>query len=398
MSEAANSRSGRSTPTAANVARRHHRALFASEGDVSDDGRKQDDSDCGDSVTNKTPRRNIKPAPEAVRFPSAGRDQHNIERESKAAVASRSDVQLAGKAATAGLDTPVVLASDPRQHTPTPVHTYSSATARPRASLADEQPGPEGRDQQQRQPTGQVSSFAGSAAGSSGAAAGGGGDFLRVSVAAPGDHVSPVMVSSEDPLVSPSRFNARKGRKARQSVNGAISTAGGSGQGAGAQYSGAGHKGDQSKSNSGDGAGGMAPRRSLRSMEAEAGGGRGADTRNEIHTPTRSSFAGSDSVMAGDSAAAAAGYSFGRRLGHDLALLTGSSEATSTAGNISPDTPYSLETSPAKHGLQRPERFSRQDLVFQGRGQPHRVSSGRSGASPALRPATPGPRRGRGCG
>ncbi|MEW5318167.1 MAG: hypothetical protein WDW38_009411 [Sanguina aurantia] len=140
------------------------------------------------------------------------------------------------------------------------------------------------------------------------------------------------------------------------------------GRGQGSQYSGAGHKGDQSKSNSGDGAGGMAPRRSLRSMEAEAGGGRGADTRNEIHTPTRSSFAGSDSVMAADSAAAAAGYSFGRRLGHDLALLTGSSEATSTAGNISPDTPYPLETSPASMAYNALNASPARTLSFRGEG------------------------------
>lgn len=149
-----------------------------------------------------------------VRFSSAGREQHNIERESKAAVAVTSAAQLAGKAATAGLDKPVVLASDPRQHIPTPVQTYSSATARPRASIVDEQPGPEGQDQQPRQPTGHVSNFAGGVAGSSGAVGGGG--SVRVMVAASGGHVSPVMVSSEDPLVSPSRFSGRKGRKTRQ--------------------------------------------------------------------------------------------------------------------------------------------------------------------------------------
>lgn len=154
-----------------------------------------------------------------------------------------------------------------------------------------------------------------------------------------------------------------------RSANGAISMAGSSGQGAGVQqYDAAGHKGAQNKNNSGAGAGDMAPRSSQRSMDAEAGGGPGADTGHEMHTPTRSSFAGSDGVMAANSAAAAAGYSFGRRLGHDLALLTGSNEATSTAGNISPDTPYPLETSPASMAYFALNASPPRALSFRGEG------------------------------
>lgn len=103
------------------------------------------------------------------------------------------------------------------------------------------------------------------------------------------------------------------------------------------QYDGAGHRGDQNSS--GDGAAGIGPRSSQRKKDAEGGGSIGG---NEIHTPTRSSFAGAGGVVAATNASGGS-YGFDGRLSHDLTMLTGSSQAATA----SPDTPYPYEMSPA---------------------------------------------------
>lgn len=158
-----------------------------------------------------------------VRFASAGRDQHNFENE-RLALAMKGASQLRYKLPVpVGIDKPIVLATDPRQHTTPAMSMFSCASGGPRGLTIDVQPEQEVQKQQpkqQQQPREGPNHAVGSGAGigpTSGVCGGGGGSGgARVAIVAQDGHVSPVMVSSDDPLVSPSRFNGRKGRKTRQ--------------------------------------------------------------------------------------------------------------------------------------------------------------------------------------
>lgn len=153
--------------------------------------------------------------PTQVRFASAGRDQHNSEGE-KLAVAMKAAAQLRDKIpAPMGLDKPVVLATDPRQHTTTAMAAFSSASGGPSGLTIDVLSEQDGQRQQPKQQA-QAAQASDNAVGKIKGLAGGGGGGARVAVMALDGHISPVMVSSDDPLVSPSRFNGRKGRKTRQ--------------------------------------------------------------------------------------------------------------------------------------------------------------------------------------